>query len=361
MRKYWLDNIRWFVVAVVALYHVFYMYNAEGIPGVCGKITGLDVQYVDLFQYFVYPWVMTVLFLVSGISSRLYLEKHTDRQYLISRTRKLLVPCTVGLFAFQFVQGWVNVSLSGVFDKNPGMPFPAKAVICVLSGIGVLWTIQMLWLFSLMLILIRKIEKDRLWKACERIGLPALLALAPAAFGAAQVLNTPIIVVYRFGLYFFYFLLGYFVLSHDGAVQVLKRWFPLLLAVSLALGIAFCARTFGENYADVPVNRSPLFVFYGYFASLSIVGGMAEYGNRGNAFTRWMTQRSFGLYVFHYLGISAVGLFIGRQRILPAPAVYLLSLLAGFAGAYALNAVISRIPGYRWAVLGIKSPGRSGV
>ena len=360
MRKSWLDNIRWSVVAVVVLYHVFYMYNAEGIPGVCGKITELDVQYFDLFQYFVYPWIMAVLFLVSGISSRLILEKRTDREYLISRTRKLLVPSTIGLFAFQFVQGLVNVSLSGVFEKAPGMPLPAKAAVCVLSGSGVLWTIQMLWLFSLALVLIRKIEKDRLWRACESIGLPALLALVLPAFGAAQVLNTPIIVVYRFGLYFFYFLLGYFVLSHDAVVQVLKWWFPLFLIISLALGAAFCARYFGQNYADVPVNRSVLFVCYGYFASLAVVGGTAKYGDRENAFTRWMSERSFGLYVFHYLGISAVGLFIGRPRLLPAPAVYLLSLLAGFAGAYALNAVISRIPGYRWAVLGIKSPGRPG-
>ena len=359
MRKHWLDNIRWSVVAVVVLYHVFYMYNAEGIPGVCGKITELDVQYADLFQYFVYPWIMTVLFLVSGISSRLILEKHTGREYIKRRTEKLLVPSTVGLFAFQFIQGLVNVSLSGVFEKAPGMPLPAKAAVCVLSGCGVLWTIQMLWLFSLLLVLVRKAEKDRLWKACGRTGLPALLALALPAFGAAQVLNTPIIVVYRFGLYFFYFLLGYFVLSHDAVVRVLKRWFPLFLFVSLALGAAFCARTFGQNYADVPVNRSPLFVFYGYFASLAIVGGTAKYGDRENAFTRWMGRRSFGLYVFHYLGISAVGLFIGRPRILPAPAVYLLSLFAGFAGAYALNAVISRIPGYRWAVLGMKSRGRS--
>ena len=300
------------------------------------------------------------LFLVSGISSRLILEKRTDREYLISRTRKLLVPSTIGLFAFQFVQGLVNVSLSGVFEKAPGMPLPAKAAVCVLSGSGVLWTIQMLWLFSLALVLIRKIEKDRLWRACESIGLPALLALVLLAFGAAQVLNTPIIVVYRFGLYFFYFLLGYFVLSQDAVVQVLKRWFPLFLIISLALGAAFCARYFGQNYADVPVNRSVLFVCYGYFASLAVVGGTAKYGDRENAFTRWMSGRSFGLYVFHYLGISAVGLFIGRPRVLPAPAVYLLSLLAGFAGAYVLNAVISRIPGYRWAVLGINSPGRPG-
>ena len=58
VRKYYLDNIRWITVVIVVLYHVIYMYNAEGIPGVCGKITDLEVQYFDVFQYIVYPWFM---------------------------------------------------------------------------------------------------------------------------------------------------------------------------------------------------------------------------------------------------------------------------------------------------------------
>ena len=66
MRKYYLDNIKWITVVIVVLYHVIYMYNAEGIQGVCGKITDLEVQYFDVFQYIVYPWFMMLLFMVSG-------------------------------------------------------------------------------------------------------------------------------------------------------------------------------------------------------------------------------------------------------------------------------------------------------
>ena len=108
MRKKYLDNIRWITVVIVVLYHVIYMYNAEGILGVVGKITKLDVQYYDVFQYAVYPWIMAILFIVSGISSRLYLEKHSVKEFAKSRTRKLLVPSTIGLVAFQFIQGYLN-------------------------------------------------------------------------------------------------------------------------------------------------------------------------------------------------------------------------------------------------------------
>ena len=159
MRKYYLDNIRWITVVIVVLYHVIYMYNAEGIPGVCGKITDLEVQYFDVFQYIVYPWFMMLLFMVSGISSWLYLDNHSHREFISSRTTKLLVPSTIGLFAFQFLQGYVNVSLGDAVLKDPGIPLIAKVLICIASGVGVLWYIQLLWLFSMLLVLVRRIDR----------------------------------------------------------------------------------------------------------------------------------------------------------------------------------------------------------
>ena len=92
-----------------------------------------------------------MLFIVSGISSRLYLEKHTDKEFVKSRTVKLLVPSTIGLFVFQFIQGYISMSLSNAFDDLKEVPAIIKYLIMVLSGSGVLWYVQMLWLFSVML------------------------------------------------------------------------------------------------------------------------------------------------------------------------------------------------------------------
>ena len=66
-----------------------------------------------------------------------------------------------------------------------------------------------------------------------------------------------------------------------------------------------------------------------------------------------MSSHSWGLYIFHYLGISAVALYLAKPGLVPAWAAYLLSTVAGFALAYALYFIISKIPVYRWAVLGI--------
>ena len=109
MRKHYLDNIRWVTVVVVALYHVLYMYNAEGISGGVGKITSLSIQHYDAFMYLVYPWIMPVLYIVAGISSRIVLDKHTAKEFIRNRTRKLLVPSTIGVLVFHVVQGYVSM------------------------------------------------------------------------------------------------------------------------------------------------------------------------------------------------------------------------------------------------------------
>ena len=276
-------------------------------------------------------WFMLLLFLVSGICSRYYLDSHTAKEFAESRTRKLLIPSTVGLFAFQFIQGYVNMSISDAFDSIQEVPAVIKYFIMALSGTGVLWFIQLLWLFSMVLLLIRKIDKDRLWKLGGKANIIAILLMALVIWGAAQILNTPVVVVYRFGYYGAAFLLGYFVFSHD------------------------------EVIATAPINRSILFTVFGWLASMAILSGAAKYADKQNAFTIWMSKNNFGLYVFHYLGISTAALLLGKPGNLPTTMIYIISLIAGFVVAYALNAVISRIPFFRWAVLGIKKERKNDV
>lgn len=72
-----------------------------------------------------------------------------------------------------------------------------------------------------------------------------------------------------------------------------------------------------------------------------------------------MTKRSFGLYVFHYLPLSASAYLLTKYTEMPAPAIYAIVLLCGFAGGLLLNEIISRVPFIRWAVLGIKKEKRN--
>ena len=136
-------------------------------------------------------------------------------------------------------------------------------------------------------------------------------------------------------------------------MEKMKKLFPVFAGIALALCVAFVVLYFGENYADKPINRGPLYAAYAYFGSLAILSGFAKFFDFRNSFTAWMCKHSLGLYMFHYLGISSVALFLGKPGKVPASLVYVLSLAAGFLSGFLLFEVISRIPFFRWAVLGI--------
>jgi hypothetical protein len=149
-----------------------------------------------------------------------------------------LVPSTIGLFVFQWIQGYYNTRSSDAVNMMKTVPVFVAFLIMVASGIGVLWYIQLLWVLSIVLVPIRKIEKDRLWNLGAKTGVIVLLILTVVVFGAAQILNTPIICVYRFGYYGAGFLIGYFVFSHDEVIERLKKWFVPLLIIAIGLGVA---------------------------------------------------------------------------------------------------------------------------
>ena len=84
-------------------------------------------QYQDVIMYILYPWFMPLLFILAGVSARYALEKHPAKEWFKERTRKLLVPSTIGLFVFGFIQGWLNSKLAPT-DVLAGVlhqPYPA--------------------------------------------------------------------------------------------------------------------------------------------------------------------------------------------------------------------------------------------
>ena len=127
MRKHWIDNLRRVTVLSVLLYHVIYFFNNKGVFGGMGGFgTFPEVQqYQDIIMYILYPRFMPLLFLLAGISARYSLQKYSGKERFKSRTRKLLVPATIGLFVFQWILGYFNTQVSSFVqggDHTAGMP-----------------------------------------------------------------------------------------------------------------------------------------------------------------------------------------------------------------------------------------------
>ena len=353
MRRYYLDNVRWITIVLVVVYHVIYMYNSV-VPDI-GIGSFYERQPWDGIQYILYPWFMVLLFIVAGMCSRYYLEKHTAKEFMRSRTNKLLVPSTIGLFVIGWVQGYVSMSITDAFQTMPDtMPGVILYLIMVLSGTGVLWFIQMLWFLSVLLFFVKKFEKGKLYELSGRINVIGLVLLVIPVYLSGLILNTPVIAVYRFGIYGFTFFLGYFVFAHDEVIDGLSKYAVPFIVVSVILGAVYVVLHFGDNYAVMPtVNCIPA-VAYGWAACLAILSSMKKWGNVTSKFMEFMSKKSFGLYVFHYLPLSATAYVLHKYTSVSALPSYLLVALAAFAGSFVLYEVISRIPMIRWCVLGIR-------
>lgn len=165
MRRYaYLDHIRWMTVLLVIVYHVCYLFNGVGILG--GVPNARNLPFLDTISGTVYPWFMVLLFVVAGMCARFALVQQGNRAFLRNRARKLLVPSSLGLFVLHWVTGYLNIRMGGAMDT---IPKPLLYPISVLSGIGPLWFVQLLFLFSAILVLIRRIDRnDRLFRIGEK-------------------------------------------------------------------------------------------------------------------------------------------------------------------------------------------------
>lgn len=368
MRQHWMDNLRWTTVVSVLIYHVFYFYNDKGVLGGIGGFGSSQPQ--DVLMYVLYPWFMMLLFLVAGIGSRYYLEKHSLREFIRSRTLKLLVPSTIGLFVFQWITGYFNILTAGyvqgisIFAQ---IPEPARPIvgylISVLSGTGPLWFIQVLWLLSLLLALLKKIDsKDKLWQATKHtkhwvillcgllvyLGSQTLIKSADAA-SLASIYNG-----YKPLCYAVPFLLGYYLFSHQEVQEKLLSMTCPLCVAALLSGIWLVLSTYGQNFTDPVYLASPLCNLYAYLMILALMAIFKKYFNRTNAFATYMTKSSFGIYIVHYVIIVAFGYMLKVHTQLPVFAIYLILLAAVLLVSPLLYEILRRIPIVRWCVFGRK-------
>ncbi len=351
MRKAYLDNIRWVTVFLVLIYHVIYLFNGLGIPG--GIPNAANIPALDTISYIVYPWFMVLLFLISGISARYALQTRTSKQFIMERARKLLVPATLGLFVIHWITGYLNIKIGGGLEyMPPALIYP----ISVISGIGPLWFIQMLFLFSCLLLLLRKLDKqDKLWTLCGKANLPVILLLFFVVFGASQILNMPLLTMYRFGIYFVAFLIGYYIFSHE-VIQDLTQKICLPMLVAAVIGaVCYTIYYYGSDYTSPACLQSFWTNLYLWVVILAILGCFKRWFNFETPVSRYMSKASFGLYILHYPVLLAICYLLHTYTSLPVWCNYVIALVTETIVTFAAHEIIKRIPLIRYLVLGIKN------
>ncbi len=362
-RYYFIDNLRWVTVALVLIYHVFYNFNAQGVFGGIGGFT--EHQWQDVICTVLYPWFMTLMFILAGASSRYALLHRTAREFRRERTRKLLVPSTLGILLFGGVLGWLNITAGGGWEHMPAeMPFVVKYLIAVVSGTGPLWFIQDLYVFSLLLLVARKVlDADRVeaWlgrlsvKGISFVLLGFFLLLGLLAQTQIDEVGTfdGLINLYRPIYYFGVFLVGYYIFSSERIHDYLAARYLTFSILAVIWSVYFCVCNYGVDYTSPSVLQSFSCNMYCWSMVLALFGVFKHRYNCATPFSQYMTRSSYGLYIVHMTVCTSACLWL-KSTALPLWLVYPLALIATFAGSVVLWELLRRIPFVRWCMFGVK-------
>ena len=157
------------------------------------------------------------------------------------------MPASIGILVFGWAQGYYNMLLSDAFSKHDfKLNIILTFLIMCLCGTGVLWFNHVLWINSLILKLIIKFEKNKLLQFFSNVNLIKLLFFGIGLLLSAKILNGPI-VVYRFGIYGYAYLLGYFVFSHENNLKHLESNYIFLVCVSVYMYVTLFYNIFNVS------------------------------------------------------------------------------------------------------------------
>ncbi len=289
MRRAYIDNLRLFAVLLLFPYHTFMVYNNwESF-----YVHGPDSAALSHVLEAVWPWIMPLMFALAGLSAALALQKRGVRAYARERVSRLLVPFLSGLLLLVPVQTWI----AGVYHRGAAGYFDLFAGLTDLTGYdgaftpGHLWFLLYLFVISLAALPLVLLYKKR-GKPAPLFSLPALLPLFVFPLVLQPVLD---IAGKSVGEYFAFFLLGFFVLSREEAVEAVERGrLPLTVAASAGgLVVLLWGRdiaALGWPWYDVLAEA------YAWVAVLALLGLFRRYASQKTA---PLARHSFGLYLFH--------------------------------------------------------------
>ena len=369
-RKYYLDNIRWITVVLVMIYHVVYIFNSQGVLSNFG-VQGIEL--LDGFLYIVYPWFMTILFVVAGISAKYALKNRTNKEFLKDRFKRLFVPSIFVTLFFGWFCGWVSDYYSDIFQGNGDqIPGVVKYFIYSVSGQGPVWFARELFFAAVILVIVRKIDKKKKLDAlCENMKWWGFLLLFLSFWGSSFLLNTPLIEVYRNGIYWNCFLMGYYIFSNEKHLEVLEKAKKVLVpgAVLCAVGYYVYIRLVIEPqatdnilttvaYTSKSVLQHPFTNIFAWVTILAVFSMARKYLNFHNGFSAYMTKANFGYYILHYPCLVFVAFFALEKAGLSIGACYVVNLFGMIILTTILYNIISRIPVIRSLTLGIYQRGK---
>lgn len=286
------------------------IFNAFGEPF---YILSTPVKSFSEFVVMVYPWWMTLLFVIAGISSAYALKKRSGKEYAKERVSKLLIPFLFGMITIIPMQTYLadvfNNGYKGGYLEHYAVFFTKVTTLTGYDGgftPAHTWFILYLFIISIISLPVMLWYNKRKKKIDgSKITIPKLLPMF-----IIILLMTPIIELggKSVGEFLACFLIGFFLLSLD---EVQDR----LMKYRLPLGVSWIAfmvlrnlmylNNMGQGIAwDIEQRMLT------WMGILAILGLGKRYLNFNSKFTQYFSPAAFPVYLFHQSVLVAVAFVV---------------------------------------------------
>ena len=117
-------------------------------------------------------------------------------------------------------------------------------------------------------------------------------------WGSSFILNTPVVTVYRFGIYLLMFLLGYYIFSDDEIIEKLEKISIQMGIITFIIGITFTIVNYGANFVSNKFLTNIFTNIYIWFVILSAFGLAKKFLDFENKFTKYMNKNNFSFMCY---------------------------------------------------------------
>ncbi len=342
-RKHYIDNLRWICILLLIPFHCAMAYNSWGEGNYI--ILGSN-KIISSFLGAIWPWFMSLLFLLAGISARLSLAKRSKKQFIVNRVSKLFVPFVFGtLFIapmLSYMADKINYGYDGNFFKHYYVFFTKWTDISGYDGgftIAHFWFL--LWLFIVCLI---GCSADLLSEKCiarsnaEKMPLWGLISLILLAFAAypLQVAGKCLLT------YLLLYLLGFYVFDKENNIARLSKFKWHFLIVSLIFTALSVWLFIWSDYNLAALN-SVITLIAGGLGILAMISMGYSFANKANKITRYLSSISFPIYVVHFVWVVAFEYWFSLVTD-STVVVFFLSILCSFLATLMTSTAIKHCP-----------------
>lgn len=305
MRKHFIDNLRWIDVFLLIPYHAAQAFNTWGEQN---YILFEPNKIISSFIVFFSPFFMPLLFLLAGMSTKYALKKRTYGQYIIERVKRLIVPFVFGTLVLCPILAYIgdvsNYAYEGNFFEHYKVFFTKWTDLSGFDGgfhVGQFWFLFFLFIISLVSVGIIILTNKIIKKQMKAVNIPFMfvcLVVIPLPF----LYDLLSVGGKSFAEYLYVFLIGYYVVSCDKAIEKAEKYRYVSLTIGLAANIAnvYMFIWSGKDFGTINGIAKALAEWFMILALIGIGKNKLDFKNKA---TEYMSQRSFPYFSLHFVWI----------------------------------------------------------